>query len=268
MRPLLRTVLRDRSTRVLDVAAGRRQDSPTENESRHRTAPDAARSSASPAHSPCETSARPRPPRCRGRPSIGLHEAVRAWPRPTWARSSPARIPGCVVANPSDSQPFGVWIPRASAAYAPRHALRLPASHPASRLRRTDRRHQRFRGRDGADLPIGKGCGRIRRPLHDALRKSYSSRWITLYKATAKSLCTGDGGSWASDECTCPGNTPGAWPNTIFVAGGCIATPGASKDGCDTSGGLWTDDDATAIGSYCVCGVGRYDDASGSCASI
>ena len=93
---------------------------------------------------------------------------------------------------------------------------------------------------------------------------------MTLYKTTATAQCSAQGGAWANSDCSCPGNTPGMWAATIFIpgAGGCIATPGASEDGCDSSDGLWTDDDATLIGSYCECGAGRYDDAAGSCAAI
>jgi hypothetical protein len=102
------------------------------------------------------------------------------------------------------------------------------------------------------------------------LRKSFSTRWQTLYTASASLMCSESHGSWANDTCTCPGNIPGMWAAHIFIsgAGGCIATPGASEANCDASGGMWTDDDATDIGSYCVCGNGRYDDAEGSCSAI
>jgi hypothetical protein len=101
------------------------------------------------------------------------------------------------------------------------------------------------------------------------LRKSYTTRWLSLYSTSPSLMCSATGGSWAADACTCPGNTPNMWPATIFISGsGCIATPGASEDHCDSSGGMWTDDDATAIGSYCVCGTGRFLDGTGACASI
>jgi hypothetical protein len=102
------------------------------------------------------------------------------------------------------------------------------------------------------------------------LRKSYSTRWQTLYTASPSLMCSTSHGTWASGDCTCPGNVPGTWPATIFIsgAGGCIATPGSDESNCDASGGLWTDDDATLIGAFCMCGRGRYDNASGSCAAI
>jgi hypothetical protein len=102
------------------------------------------------------------------------------------------------------------------------------------------------------------------------LRKSFTSRWFTLYATSEDALCTGTGGTWNGTDCACPGNIPGQFATHEFVAGagGCIDTPGASEDGCDSSDGLWTDDDATPIGSFCECGVGRYDDANGSCAAI
>ena len=94
-----------------------------------------------------------------------------------------------------------------------------------------------------------------------SLRKSYTTRWFALHATTPAGRCAATGGTFDGTDCACPG---------VFAAGagGCIATPGASEDGCDSSSGLWTDDDATPIGSFCECGVGRYDDASGACASI
>ena len=102
------------------------------------------------------------------------------------------------------------------------------------------------------------------------LRKSYTTRWVTLAKTTPAARCTATGGAWAAGSCTCAGNTPGTFASAIFVAGagGCVANPGASESNCDDSMGLWTDDDATPTGSFCICGAGRYDDASGACATI
>ncbi len=93
------------------------------------------------------------------------------------------------------------------------------------------------------------------------LRKSYTTRWVTLGTATEDALC--GGGSWGDGTCSCAGGKA-----FVAGAGGCVAIGGASENNCDASGGLWTDDDATLLGEYCVCGVGRYDDASGSCAEI
>ena len=102
------------------------------------------------------------------------------------------------------------------------------------------------------------------------LRRSATTRWTTLYSTTVAKSCTESGGTWSAGACTCDGNTPGQPAAIIFVpgAGGCVANPGASESNCDDSLGLWTDDDATLTGAYCVCGVGRYDDASGSCVNI
>ena len=101
------------------------------------------------------------------------------------------------------------------------------------------------------------------------LRKAHVTRWSLLAATTETAQCTASGGAWNNVSCTCPGNVPGT-AQTVFVpgAGGCIAMPGADESNCDNSGGSWTDDDATLIGSYCVCGYGRYDDATGSCATI
>ena len=104
------------------------------------------------------------------------------------------------------------------------------------------------------------------------LRKAHTTRWFSLPRATPAGQCARTGGTWEStvSNCNCPGNTPSMFAATIFVpgAGGCIANPGADESNCDASQGMWTDDEATLIGSYCVCGYGRYDDATGSCASI
>jgi hypothetical protein len=83
------------------------------------------------------------------------------------------------------------------------------------------------------------------------LRKAYSTRWQSLYATTAD-----------------PDPTCDAGQEYVAGAGGCIATPGASEDNCDASHGLWTDDDATPIGSYCICAVGQYLDDTGSCTDL
>ncbi|MDB4955516.1 MAG: hypothetical protein JWO36_3085 [Myxococcales bacterium] len=102
------------------------------------------------------------------------------------------------------------------------------------------------------------------------LRKSYSTVWQSLYTSSPSLVCHDSHGTWAGNACTCPGNTPGAFATREFIAGagGCIATPGANESNCDGSHGAWTDDESTLIGSFCRCGLGRYDDANGSCAAI
>jgi hypothetical protein len=104
------------------------------------------------------------------------------------------------------------------------------------------------------------------------LRKSHTKRWFSLFAATLSSQCANTGGTWdgSLSDCACPGAVPGMPPATIFVpgAGGCIALPGSDESACDAAHGMWTDDDSTLIGTYCVCGVGRYDDAAGSCSAI
>jgi hypothetical protein len=94
------------------------------------------------------------------------------------------------------------------------------------------------------------------------LRKSYSSRWVTLRKTTPKAQCTGDGGTWSTTtQCSCPG--PTGWSTSgyfVFTpgAGGCVKVPGTTEDGCDTSGGYYADDDATPVGTFCSCDRGQY----------
>jgi hypothetical protein len=101
------------------------------------------------------------------------------------------------------------------------------------------------------------------------LRKSYTSRWLALYKTTPAKQCTATGGMYTTD-CACPLNIPGEYPKQVFVpgAGGCLAMPGDNESNCDGSMGQWADDDATLTGAYCVCQLGYYDDATGTCAAI
>ncbi|CAN5908786.1 hypothetical protein BH11MYX2_BH11MYX2_39400 [soil metagenome] len=102
------------------------------------------------------------------------------------------------------------------------------------------------------------------------LRKAYSSRWQVLYTSSPSLQCTSTSGTWAADACTCPGNDPSAPSVTLFAsgAGGCYAAPDPYESDCDDTGGFWTDDDATALGTYCVCGAGRYISATAGCVGI
>lgn len=102
------------------------------------------------------------------------------------------------------------------------------------------------------------------------LRKSYTSRWVYLYPTTANENCTASGGSFGPTGCECPANIVNNWPDAMFVAGagGCVHNPGSNESNCDDSDGLWTDDDAAANGTFCLCGYGRYLDDSGSCSAI
>jgi len=98
------------------------------------------------------------------------------------------------------------------------------------------------------------------------LRKTYTSRWFSLRKRLASSVCTQSGGSWTT-ECDCgPNNT---WPGPAFVpgAGGCMIVSGTDESECEDTGGFYTDDDATLIGAYCECGAGRYPSDSGCAAN-
>jgi len=101
------------------------------------------------------------------------------------------------------------------------------------------------------------------------LRKAFSTRWQTLATTDAATRCTASGGAWNGD-CSCPGSGNGATPHPAFApgAGGCIIAPGGGEDACDSSNGLYTDDDATPIGTFCECGLGRHVVDAGSCAAI
>ena len=98
------------------------------------------------------------------------------------------------------------------------------------------------------------------------LRKSYSTRWQSLYLSSMGLACASSGGDFTGTDCTCPQ----PYPAMSFVpgAGGCITTPGASETNCDDSHGMWTDDEATPIESFCICAVGQYLDSTGSCVDL
>ncbi|MEO8842010.1 MAG: hypothetical protein ABI591_30280 [Kofleriaceae bacterium] len=102
------------------------------------------------------------------------------------------------------------------------------------------------------------------------LRKSYTSRWLTLRKTSAATRCTNTGGSWHATTCSCPGDT--GWSDTEYVgfvagAGGCTTIPGVSESECDASGGYYTDDDATLVSTFCQCDRGEYL-ASDGCTAL
>jgi hypothetical protein len=97
------------------------------------------------------------------------------------------------------------------------------------------------------------------------LRRAYSTRWQALYLSSPGLACAATGGTYTTD-CACPQ----PYPAQSFVpgAGGCIPTPAASETNCDDSHGMWTDDDATPIESFCICAVGQYLGSTGSCADL
>jgi hypothetical protein len=98
------------------------------------------------------------------------------------------------------------------------------------------------------------------------LRKARTSRWLTLRATTPTALCTKSGGSWDGSACACPGNT--GWDETSYVAfitglGGCSTIPGADEAECDATTGQYTDDDSTAVATYCLCANGSYLTSTG-----
>jgi len=102
------------------------------------------------------------------------------------------------------------------------------------------------------------------------LRKSYSTRWQTLYLSSPSLQCLNSGGTFDGNDCACPGNAPNAFPAFTFVpgAGGCMASVHPDESACDDSGGAWWDDDANLAGAYCTCGLGRYVNDTGACTAI
>jgi hypothetical protein len=104
------------------------------------------------------------------------------------------------------------------------------------------------------------------------LRKTYTTRWFSLFHSSISSQCLATGGKYdgSSDSCSCPNSVYSDSGYEAFAAGagGCIWAPSGSESACDSSGGMYTDDESTAISTFCVCGIGRYDSDDGSCASI
>ena len=126
------------------------------------------------------------------------------------------------------------------------------------------------------------------------LRKTYASRWTNLVAVDDPTLCNASGGTWSpaasAPVSTAPKTPPttkgqqpaqpppvGAPPVTVaplapdawmscqcaagerFVggAGGCMHIATADESACDASNGSYTDDDATKLGTFCACGLGR-----------
>jgi hypothetical protein len=136
------------------------------------------------------------------------------------------------------------------------------------------------------------------------LRKTFSSRWVTLHVTSDEALCTVSGGTWSPPAGTPASTTPkvpptakgqqpatpppavaapvaptpapvDAWnschcaPDEGYVAGGggCTHIASAAEDACDSTNGSYADDDPTKLGTYCACGVGRTLDDTG-CTAI
>jgi hypothetical protein len=101
------------------------------------------------------------------------------------------------------------------------------------------------------------------------LRKTYQSRWISLAKVTRAKACTASGGAWSNDECTCDNVANADWSHYVGFfpgLGGCFEIFAANEDGCSETGS-YTDDDGTAIGTYCHCPLDTYETQQG-CESI
>jgi hypothetical protein len=99
------------------------------------------------------------------------------------------------------------------------------------------------------------------------LRKTYASRWISLDKVTLKKACTASGGAWGNSDprCTCDTVANSDWSHYVGFfpgLGGCFEIHASNEDGCSGTGS-YTDDDATAIGTYCYCPLGTYETLAG-----
>ena len=102
------------------------------------------------------------------------------------------------------------------------------------------------------------------------LRKSYTTRWFSLYAITLEASCAAAGATETPIGCLCPLNSAGTFPVQNFVAGagGCIARPADNESNCDDTGGRWFDDDDTLVGAYCLCSQGYHLDSTGGCVAI
>ena len=105
-----------------------------------------------------------------------------------------------------------------------------------------------------------------------SLRKTYTSRWFTLHDQAPSAACASSGGAWddTAQACTCPNSQYSDAGYEAFVAGagGCVGAPSGSEDHCDASGGSYTDDEMTAISTFCVCKPNQYVAIDGSCTAI
>jgi hypothetical protein len=88
------------------------------------------------------------------------------------------------------------------------------------------------------------------------LRKTYTSRWITLAARTSQVLCGESGGTWSNATCDCGPMQGPDWVLPIDGLGGCFQAPTGTEASCDATGGDYTDDDTTAIGTFCLCPIG------------
>lgn len=95
------------------------------------------------------------------------------------------------------------------------------------------------------------------------LRKTYSSRWMTLASVAEGDLCVASGGTW-NGSCGCDGG----WPTSYSPgAGGCWVAPAAGESACDDTQGVYSDDETNAAGTFCDCGIGRHLEESGCVAN-
>jgi hypothetical protein len=105
-----------------------------------------------------------------------------------------------------------------------------------------------------------------------SLRKTYTSGWFTLFHEAPSAACGTTGGAWddTAQACACPDSQYSDSGYTAFVAGagGCVGAPSGSEAHCDASGGSYTDDEMTAISTYCVCKPNQYVAVDGSCTAI
>ena len=104
------------------------------------------------------------------------------------------------------------------------------------------------------------------------LRKTYTSRWFSLFDEVPSAACAFSGGAWddTAQACTCPNSTYSDQGYEAFIAGagGCVGAPSGSETNCDDSGGSYTDDEMTAISTFCVCPASQYVAVDGSCTQI
>lgn len=137
------------------------------------------------------------------------------------------------------------------------------------------------------------------------LRRTYSSRWVTLTATSDEALCAASGGSWSLPVVTPPSTTSKVPPTTkgtqpatpppasmtpsapvapvavdawnachcaagegyVAGGGGCVHIAVSTEAACDSTNGSYTDDDATRLGTYCACGIGRTM-TDGGCVAI
>ena len=95
------------------------------------------------------------------------------------------------------------------------------------------------------------------------VRKTRARRWSSLVATDVADACDATGGRGDGTTCECAGGEWNAYEGFFLGLGGCFDIVATNEDGCYETHGEYTDDDGTAIGTYCLCPIGTYETAAG-----